>query len=185
MRLTTPQRVGVGGELKALSIFTVYEPPADTRSKTDRAEDLVFVRDEFSRPTLVFGPLWLLLKRQWTTALLYLAVATVGAAILAAIGLPSALWGYFYLGLNLIFALEAPLIRGQILESQGWHFVGASEGRNEEDATYRFLHAWLTTSDLGAETSIADASKQISLTKPVTGAVSPMLRDARPPRILN
>lgn len=143
------------------------------------------MRDSFSRPILIFGPLWFLLKQQWTSLVGYFGLAAVLGAFVIFLGLPSAVWGYFYLGLNLIFALEDPLIRGMVLESKGWRPLGVSEGRTEEEAEYRFIAAWLGRDESADPKGPADNRQGIALKGSSAGVISPVLRDNRPPRILN
>lgn len=167
-----------------MSVYTVYEPPGEQRSRAERADKLVFVRDGLSRPTVVLGPIWLLFNGQWTSLLGYFGLAAVFAGFIAFMGLPSVVWGYFYLGLNFIFALEDPLIRGTVLESKGWRPVGVTEGRTEEEAEYRFIASWLQSDDDHRDEQ-PEAAPQITLKGSTTGVISPALREARRPRILN
>ncbi len=168
-----------------LSVYTVYEPPGDHRAKSERADQLVFVRDRLSRPTLVLGPLWLLFNQQWTGLIGYFGLATVFGGFVALTGLPSAVWGYFYLGLNLIFALEEPLIRCAVLESKGWRAIGVSEARTEEEAEYRFIASWLESDGKSDNKDRAENKQSIALKGSAIGVISPALREARPSRILN
>lgn len=170
---------------RLVSVYSVYEPPGVAVSKAERADQLIFVRDTFSRPTLVFGPMWLLIKGQWAGLLAYalLAALTIGICVVA--GVPSAVWGYFYLGLNLIFALEYPLMRGTALEAEGWQFVGVSEGRTDEEAEYRFLASWLENAEPSDGKTQSVTPQPIDLPKSEHEKISPVLREARPPRILN
>lgn len=168
-----------------MSVFSVYEPPQDKRSKAARSEDLIFVRDSFSRPHLVLGPIWLLVKQQWAGLAGYILLAACFSALAYFAGLPSLVWSYLYLGLNLIFALEEPLIRGTMLEAKGWRFVGVTEGQTQEEAEYRFLSSWLNDDAQSGSGTKPEVGQSIEIGASGEGAISPVLRDARPPRILN
>ncbi len=168
-----------------MSVYSVYEPPEDQRAKSERAGDLIFVRDELARATIIFGPLSLLLSRQWASLGGYAVLGAVFAGVIVLAGLPSAVWGYFYLALNFIFALEEPLIRGAVLESQGFLPVGITEGRTKEEAEYRFIDSWLGSDDKSSGKDKPEVAPQITLQGSSLGVISPALREARRPRILN
>lgn len=168
-----------------MNVYTVYEPPEDQRAKLERADDLVLVRDDLARATLIFGPLALLFKQQWLSLVGYVLLAALFVGVIALAGLPSAVWGYFYLALNLIFALEEPLIRGAVLESRGWQPVGVAEGRTKEDAEYRFIASWLGSEDENDSKDKSEPAPQITLQGSASGVISPALKEARRPRILN
>lgn len=166
-------------------VYSVYEPPGSDASRVQRADDLVFVRDAFSRPTIVLGPLWLAFTKQWDSLLAYFLLAAVLALVVLVAEIPLAFWGYFFLGLNAIFALEQPLFRGFLLEARGWKFVGVSEGRTEQDAEHRFVDAWLRQDDGDGVKTKPVVSPKIDLQPVDKDRVSSVLRDARPPRVLN
>jgi len=168
-----------------VSVYSVYEPPKDQRTKLERAGDLVFVRDEMARATVAFGPVALLFKQQWVSLIGYAALAALFAGVGWIAGLPSAVWGYVYLALNLIFALEEPMIRGTILESRGWHSIGIAEGRTKEDAEYRFIASWLGSDSENKSKGGPEPTQQITLHGSGSGVISPALKEARRPRILN
>ena len=168
-----------------MSVYTVYEPPGASGTKNERADKLEFVRDALSRPTLVFGPFWMLVTKQWASLVAYAFAAVFFAGLSALIGLPAAVWGYFYFGLNLIFALEQPLIHAAYLESQGWQHLGVSEGSTEEDAIYRFLSEWLSEDDDTDGDEGANKAISIALSDSDHSAMMPALKDTRSPRILN
>lgn len=168
-----------------MSVYTVYEPPEDQRAKLERADDLVFVHDDLARSTLIFGPLSLLFKQQWVSLVGYVILAALFAGFFSLAGLPAVVWGYFYLALNLIFALEESLIRGAVLEARGWSPVGVTEGRTKEDAEYRFIASWLGSHGNDKSKDQSEAKTQITLQGSASGVISPALKEARRPRILN
>lgn len=168
-----------------MSVYQVYESAGDTRSRKERAADLIFVCDSMSRWLLVFGPLWFMAQRQWASLGLYVLVGLVifGAGYLA--GVPEAVVGYGYLALNTIFALEEPMLRGFVLERKGYQFIGVTEGQTRDEAEYRFLAHWLQDDDASAEPDQSGGQRKLNVKVTDLTGIAPALRDARPPRILN
>lgn len=169
-----------------MHVYSVYEPPQDDRSPAERAGDFIFVRDSFSRAALIFGPAWLIIKRQWAALAFYVLLAGVFALIMYVAATPSPLWSYVYLALNIIVGFEAPVLRGMQLEAQGWRSLGITEARNDRDAEYRFLKSYLDQpepKDSSGPTGSGAIMDRLASTP--EASLSPVLREARPPRILN
>ena len=60
--------------------YTIHETSNPVADRVDRAEALVFVKDGFSWPAALFGPLWLIVNRLWWPLLGY-AVASIALQI--------------------------------------------------------------------------------------------------------
>lgn len=168
-----------------LHVYSVYEPPQDDRSAAERAGDFIFVRDSFSRAALIFGPVWLVFKRQWAALAVYAVMAALFASIMYFAQTPSQLWSYVYLALNAVVGFEAPVLRGLQLEAQGWRNLGISEARNDRDAEYRFFKSWLDQTKTPKSPVPSSGTPSDRLTSTPDTSISPVLREARPPRILN
>ena len=69
-----------------MKTYIVFEPPGGART-LEAAERVVFLREKFSWPALLFTPIWLLWSRLWL-AFLGWAVLTVAIAVgMTALGL--------------------------------------------------------------------------------------------------
>jgi len=122
--------------------YLVFEPQAVTHTP-QTADRVIFLRDKFSWPALVFGPLWLIWHRLWLgLAFWCAAVALIGAAAAVlklgdfvatlALALPS-----------LILALEATQLRQRKLDAAGFREAGVVLAEDIESAERRFFDRWL------------------------------------------
>src|SRR5260221_8049135 len=68
---------------RTVKTYLVFEPQAGNHTP-EEAERVVFLREKFSWPAFVFGPLWLLWNRLWLGFAFWLgAEALIGAAVTA------------------------------------------------------------------------------------------------------
>ena len=125
--------------------YTIHEAPDPVADRIDRAEALVFVKDGFSWPAAVFGPLWLLVNRLWWPLLGY-------AAVSIALQFPEFLLSFDQrwpalagLALNLLLGFEADTLRRWTLERRGWQTIGTVSGKTKDECERRFFDAWLPT----------------------------------------
>ena len=99
--------------------FTVHVP-SGIEDNVERAERTLFVREGFSLPAFVFGPLFLLYRRLWRAALAWL-VAAIALSVLThvlALSIPVTL--LLYLVLAVLVGLEANEARRQALGGRGY-----------------------------------------------------------------
>src|SRR5215467_3446970 len=124
-----------------MAVYTVHEPPRRNDDALAHTERFVFVRDGFSWPAFLFGPLWMLRHRLWLAFIVYLFVVfALGAATRVAGA------GDWVLGISLLVALligfEASTLRRYGLARRGWNTVGVVVGDDLESAERRFFDAW-------------------------------------------
>jgi len=124
-----------------MAVYTVHEPPRRHDDALAHTERFVFVRDGFSWPAFLFGPLWMLRHRLWLAFIVYLLVVfALGAATRVAGA------GDWVLGISLLVALligfEASTLRRYALGRRGWNTVGVVVGDDLESAERRFFDAW-------------------------------------------
>jgi Protein of unknown function (DUF2628) len=125
-----------------LKTFLVFEPQAGNRTP-EEAERVVFLREKFSWPGLMFGPLWLLWNRLWLGLAFWLAaMALIGAAV-AALRLESFIAVLVLSVPSLILAFEATLLRQQKLAADGFRDAGVVLAEDIESAERRFFDGWL------------------------------------------
>ena len=126
-----------------MAIYTVHEPPLRSGAATPDPERAVFVRDGFSYPAFVFGPLWMLLHRMWLVLLFYIAVSVVLAAAVRVAGVSVFAVGGIGFLLALLIGLEAGSLRRFTLRRRGWTYAGVVSGEDREAAERRFFDTWL------------------------------------------
>ena len=124
-----------------MAVYTVHEPPRRDGDALAHTERFAFVRDGFSWPAFLFGPLWMLRHRLWLAFICYLIVVFVLGAAAHVAGA-----GDWVLGISLVVALlvgfEASTLRRYGLARRGWNTVGVVVGDDLESAERRFFDAW-------------------------------------------
>jgi len=131
------------GDTSRVLAFTIYEPPNPPADRIERAERLVFIRDGFSFPALLFGPFWLLFNRLWAVFALYMVVAFATSVTLEWMKVVPFWTSVAGIALNFIVALEADSIRRWSLERNGYRLIGTVVGRSMAECERRFFENWL------------------------------------------
>jgi hypothetical protein len=126
-----------------MAIYTVHEPPLRTGAATPDPERYVFVRDGFSFPAFVFGPLWMLLHRMWLVLLFYIVVSMVLGMAVTVAGASVFVIGCVGFLIALLIGLEAGSLRRFTLRRRGWKYAGVVSGEDREAAERRFFDTWL------------------------------------------
>jgi Protein of unknown function (DUF2628) len=112
-----------------MAIYSVHIPAggADPESSADRA---AFLREGFSWPAFLFGPLWLLARGLWRALAVWcLAALLVGFAISCG-ALRDAAGAWLYLIGAVFLGLEGKSIRAAALERRGLGLVDIVTGRD-------------------------------------------------------
>jgi hypothetical protein len=124
-----------------MAVYTVHEPPRRRGDAQAHAERFAFVRDGFSWPAFLFGPLWMLRHRLWLALLVYVVLLAGLGAILRAIGAADAVLAIGLL-LALLLGFEASSLRRYGLARRRWRNIGIVVGDDLESAERRFFDAW-------------------------------------------
>jgi Protein of unknown function (DUF2628) len=124
-----------------MAVYTVHEPRRRDDDALAHTERFVFVRDGFSWPAFLFGPLWMLRHRLWLALLLYLVVVVGLGAGLRAAGAGDAVIAVGLL-LALLVGFEASSLRRYGLGRRKWTRLGVVVGDDLESAERRFFDAW-------------------------------------------
>ena len=99
-----------------MTVYSVYEPPAEAPDLMQRADRLAFVKEGFSWPALFVPLLWLIYHRMWieliVLGLIYIALQVAFGTDTQSQAL--ALWASFAIGV--LFAFEANDLRAAALE---------------------------------------------------------------------
>jgi hypothetical protein len=119
-----------------MAIYSVHLPPLSDRR--ERLSKAVFIRDGFSKSAFAFGALWLIARRLWISALLFM-IALIGlwAGAIAA-GLPLYAPALVSLLLGFLLGLEGSSLEAWRLRRRGWSEAGIVSARDEEEAERRF-----------------------------------------------
>ncbi len=121
-----------------MRLYTVHQNP-DPLS----GNDLVFVKEGFCWPALLFPLLWPLWHRLWLVTLLVLVASGVIDAVTMELDWPETMVGVLTLALVVLYAAEANDLRRWTLRRGGWRELGVASGRTLADAEQRFftIHA--------------------------------------------
>ena len=126
-----------------MTVYSVYEPPAQAPDLLSRAERLAFVKEGFSWPALFFPAFWLIYQRMWLELGGFVAIL---AALQWALGFDARaqdLVGWAGLALILLFAFEANDLRVAALKRRGYRLAGVAIGSGRDAAELAFFRSWL------------------------------------------
>jgi hypothetical protein len=140
-----------------MAIWTVHEPPARGRGALDHADRIVFVRDGLSWPALLVPLPWMLAKRLWLVAVIYLAGVVALNVALTLADQPE-LAAVLNLAVSLIVGLEAAGLRRWTLERRGFRLVTVLDEPRLADAERRFFAGWRPAADGRPGGVIGDAA---------------------------
>jgi hypothetical protein len=126
-----------------VTLYSVYEPPAEAPDVVARAEALVFVKEGFCWPALFVPGLWLLYQRMPLELVVFVLVFALLAWIFSDSAAGQALLSWISIAIVVLFAFEANDLRVAALERSGYRPVGVAVGRGVDDAELQFLRSWL------------------------------------------
>ncbi len=118
-----------------MRVYTAYV----RHSGLDPDRDVALVKEGFSWPAFVFGPLWAAFRRLWLAAAGF-ALALAGIEILAhVVGLDRLTGTALTLGASAVFGWVGNDLRRRKLERQGFVFQAVVAGEDFDAALGRFL----------------------------------------------
>lgn len=128
---------------KGQQIYTVHQPRMPAADPLSRCEEIELVKEGFSWPAFVFGPLWLIAHRMWIVLAGF--AATWLAVQLFFMALPGGnnAVGLAWLVISLGFGLEANQLRRWTLERRGYRTIASVAGSSLDDCEHRFFQSWL------------------------------------------
>jgi Protein of unknown function (DUF2628) len=121
-----------------MAAYSVFAPPL-SHTGTAGAERFKFVRDGFSWPAFILGPIWMLFHRLVLVVILWLAVVLVLGAVIRLFGVSSGTASLVFLLLALLIGLEASTLRSWTLKRRGWREIGIVVADELEAAERRFF----------------------------------------------
>jgi hypothetical protein len=132
-----------------MAVYTVHEPPRNDDGAAPEPERFVFVRDGFSFPAMLFGPLWMLRHRMWLVLLGYGAVVGLLGVALGLADAPASVALSVGVLLALLLGFEAGTLRRFTLGRRRFRNVGVVVGDAIEVAERRFFDAWANAATAG------------------------------------
>ncbi len=126
-----------------MTVYSVYEPPADDSDVAVRADKIAFVKEGFSWPALLVPVLWLLYQRMWIELILFVAILSAVPWLFGFDQTGKEFAGWVSLALTILFAFEANDLRGWALQRRGYRFAAVATGRDRTEAERSFFTAWL------------------------------------------
>lgn len=119
-----------------MTIYTVHAPAAAGSPEGD-PEALVFIKEGFCWPALLFNVFWLAFRRLWLVLIGYLLIAVALSALDYYSDGP--LLPVISVLFALLFATEANQLRRWTLERNGWRMIAVVEGGDQLEAERRFF----------------------------------------------
>jgi len=119
-------------------LYTVHERAAPV----GHDPEVVLVREGFSWPAALFGPLWLLAHRLWAGLLILLLAALLLAGVGELAGLDESVMPLLGLGLAVLTGYLGPEAWRWSLARRGYGLVDVVGGRNLGEAERRLFGGW-------------------------------------------
>ena len=132
-----------------MATFSVFLPPGAQL----RPDKIVFLRDGFSIPALLFGPFWLMWKRAWLPAAAIMVILLLLPFLAKLIGASPFLAVFLGLAIAIWLGFEGRQIQGWSLKRRGYVEGDIVVAENEEEAEevyFARMHA-ITGSKAAAE----------------------------------
>lgn len=150
-----------------MAVYTVHIPPA-APGEVPSPERIVFLRDGFSTPAFLFGPLWLAWRRAWLAALLWAGLLALVVGGGAASGLNAAAASVLQLALGLLLGFEGPRLVAWSLARKGYAESAIMVADRVDEAEEAFFANWRPS---GVVMTAASATAGAAATRPIVGGL--------------
>jgi Protein of unknown function (DUF2628) len=124
-------------------VYTVHEPPIPAKTHGERADEVVFVKEGFTRWGFLFPPFWLMFNALWLELAGAVLVAAAAAWVLTELGLKDQVWAIAYVLLMPVVGFEGNGLRRGCLERKGYIYLASVAGHSLDECERRFFDAWL------------------------------------------
>ena len=115
-----------------MRVYTVHIPPGGG------AENAVLVKEGFSWPALLFGPIWALYRRLWLGTAVWIAVLSLLAAAQRFWPGAGSIMGLAWIAFAVLFAAEGNELSRRALARRGFSEAGVVGGQGRDAAQRRF-----------------------------------------------
>ena len=121
--------------------FAVSEPPENHLRASEHADRIIFLRERFSLGAFLFGPLWMIWKRQWIVLIIYLVVVGFIEYGLQVVGMGWLVLAFVFGLIQLLIGLEATTLLRWTRVRHGWRDCGVVIADDLEMAERRFFES--------------------------------------------
>lgn len=150
---------GHDGSRCKVAVYSVYEPPNEARTLTERADQLVFVKEGVAWVAFLVPLLWLIYYRMWVEFVLLLAIYVGLQWAFGSEPQGQAFAAWASLGIGILVAFEANDLRTLALERRGYRFAGVASGRGRTEAERAFFTSWLSQQQARPAKPVASATE--------------------------
>jgi hypothetical protein len=123
--------------------YTVHEREDEAGDISQRADNIVFVKEGFAWVALLIPMLWLLYHRMWFAFAAFIVLILSIQGVFAVLDTGEAATGWAALIVNPVFALLANDLRRWSLGLRGYSFKGPMSGRDLTECEERFFTDWI------------------------------------------
>jgi hypothetical protein len=124
-----------------MAIYTVHEPPLRRGATTAEPDRVRFVRDGFYFWAFLLAPFWMLWRRLWLVAFLYIVAMALVHTGFWYFRLNETAQFVIDMGIALLVGLEASTLQRWTLARRGWKEVATVVGDDLESAERRYFTA--------------------------------------------
>jgi hypothetical protein len=159
----------LGDKGRAVTLYSVYEPPGEAEDIEARADSLVFIKEGFSWGALLVPGLWLIYRRMWLELVLFLGLFLVLGWVFGPSEPGKTMFGWLSLALVVLFAFEANDLRRAALERRGYRQMGTAVGPGRDAAELAFFRTWLPQQEKGRQRgSVPERPRNANIPAPKT-----------------
>jgi hypothetical protein len=119
-----------------MRVYTVHVPPFSSREP-----DPILIKEGFSWPALLFGPLWSLASRLWLVTVGLVVVLVALGAVLDALAVDDLVETVVSLAVAVLIGAHGNDWRRRALARRGYREAGVVAARSIDEALARYLDA--------------------------------------------
>lgn len=122
-----------------MPFYTVHIPASDL-DRPARSDKITLVAEKFSTGAFLLGPIWMIARRLWLAAAVWVAVAALLAFVIFASGLDWSAGILIFLALQILVGLEAGNLRRKALGRRDYATVDLVSADDLGNAEKVFFH---------------------------------------------
>ncbi len=136
-----------------MAAYSVFAPPL-AHDGVDGGERFKFVRDGFSWPAFILGPIWMLFHRLVLVLIVWLVIVFALGLAMRLLGVPSGTAAVVFFLFALLIGLEGSSLQSWTLQRRGWREIGIVVADELEAAERRFFNELRDRDPVGFGTSM-------------------------------